>query len=255
MFHYPKIRLFVEAPLHKGSAVMLEDRQAHYLRDVMRLKQGDAVTLFNGQDGEWRASLSGIGKKNISLHVEDIIRPQQATPDLWLCFAPLKQGRVDYMVEKATELGVSLLQPVMTKHTVVTRVNEDRLRAHAVEAAEQSERLTVPVWREPVTLPKLLGSWPKDRALLYGDETGGGVVLRELLPTLSKGAMLAVLTGPEGGFAPDELSLLRGFAHAKGVGLGPRVLRADTAALAALACVQAWAGDWHEQPAFRSGTR
>ncbi|HVI51056.1 MAG TPA: 16S rRNA (uracil(1498)-N(3))-methyltransferase [Candidatus Sulfotelmatobacter sp.] len=248
-----KLRLFTEAPLAAGSAVVLGPDQAHYLCNVMRAQQGAALALFNGRDGEWRATLAEAGKKKALLAIETQIRPQQSEPDLWLIFAPVKRARIDFIAEKATELGVSVLQPVFTKHTVMSRVNDDRLRAIAVEAAEQCERLSVPEVRDPLSLDALLADWPADRCLILLDEGGGGRPVAEALASLPPGPA-AVLVGPEGGFAKTELDALRTLSFAVPVGLGPRILRADTAVVAALSCFQAVCGDWRRPPRAKSST-
>ncbi len=240
-------RLFVEADLSPGAEVPMSEAQAHHLRHVMRRGEGAPLLLFNGRDGEWRATLALPGKKAAAAHIGEQTRPQQAEPDLWLCFAPIKRARIDLIAEKATELGASALQPMLTQHTAVERVNVERLQANAREAAEQTERLTVPIVRAPVELTKLLADWPKDRRLLMCDETGGGPPIAEVLSSLddvARAAPWAILVGPEGGFAAGELAAIRRVEHVTAVGLGPRILRADTAALAALAVWQALAGDW-----------
>jgi 16S rRNA (uracil1498-N3)-methyltransferase len=242
-------RLFTEADLSAGIDTELTEAQAHYLRHVMRRDEGAPVRLFNGRHGEWQATLALRGKKGAAARVAEQARPQAAEPDVWLCFAPVKRARIDYIAEKATELGVAVLQPVITQHTVVERVNVERLRANAVEAAEQTERLSVPEVREPVALMRLLGDWPGGRRLLMCDETGGGPPIAEVLGGLddaARAAPWAVVIGPEGGFAGAELTALRRMKDVTAVGLGPRVLRADTAALAALACWQALVGDWRK---------
>jgi 16S rRNA (uracil1498-N3)-methyltransferase len=242
-------RLFVEADLARGVEAPLSEAQAHYLRHVMRRGDGAPLLLFNGRDGEWQATLALRGKKAAVAAVGERTREQAAEPDLWLCFAPIKRARIDTIAEKATELGVALLQPVLTQHTAVERVNVERLRANAIEAAEQTERLTVPDIRPPVALAKLLADWPADRRLLMADETGGGLPIAEALAALdeqARAAPWAILIGPEGGFAADELAAVRRMKNVTAVGLGPRILRADTAALAALACWQALAGDWRQ---------
>ena len=240
-------RLFVEAGLGAGVEAPLDEAQAHYLRNVMRRADGAPLSLFNGRDGEWAATLSLRGKKAAVVVVGERTRAQAAEPDLWLCFAPVKRARIDYIAEKATELGVSVLQPIVTQHTAVERVNVERLRANAIEAAEQTERLTVPDVRAPVELARLLADWPAGRRLLMCDETGGGPPIAEVLSALdasARAAPWAIVVGPEGGFAPAELAALRRIKDVAAVGLGPRILRADTAALAALACWQALVGDW-----------
>jgi 16S rRNA (uracil1498-N3)-methyltransferase len=181
--------------------------------------------------------------------VSECTREQAPEPDLWLCFAPIKRARIDFVAEKATELGVAVLQPVLTEHTAVERVNVERLQANAIEAAEQTERLTVPEVRAPLALAKLLGAWRAERRLLICDETGGGPPIADVLATLDEAARAApwgIVIGPEGGFSAGELGLLRRMKDVVSVGLGPRILRADTAALAALACWQALVGDWRK---------
>jgi len=241
----PAIRLYVGDTLAAGRAVTLDRTQAHYLRNVMRAKAGDALLLFNGRDGEWRATVGALGKTGGEAHPEAQTRPQRASADLWLLFAPLKSGRIEFLVEKATELGVSVLAPVLTERTVVRRVNTDRLRAHAIEAAEQSSRLDVPQLRDAVPLFEGLAGWPEGRPLFLCDETGRGAPIARAVPD-RRNRPGAVLIGPEGGFAPAELDALAKLAFVTRVGLGHRILRAETAALAALACWQALAGDWQE---------
>jgi len=240
-------RLFVEGDLAAGAEAALDEAQAHYLRHVMRRGEGAPLKLFNGRDGEWTATLGLRGKKAAVALVGARTREQAAEPDLWLCFAPVKRARIDYIAEKATELGVAVLQPVTTQHTVVERVNVERLRANAVEAAEQTERLSVPEVRTPVDLASLLAGWPAGRRLLMCDETGAGPPIAEVLAVLddaARAAPWAIVVGPEGGFAEAELAVLRRIKDVTAVGLGPRILRADTAALAALAVWQALVGDW-----------
>jgi 16S rRNA (uracil1498-N3)-methyltransferase len=240
-------RLFVESDLAAGSEAPLNKAQIHYLRHVMRRPDGAPLLVFNGRHGEWRAALESHGKKAAVARLGERTREQVAEPDVWLCFAPVKRARIDYIAEKATELGASALQPVVTHHTNVERVNVERLRANAIEAAEQTERLTVPEVRAPMDLARLLADWPKGRRLLMCDETGGGPPIAEMLSGLDASARVAswaIVVGPEGGFAPAELAALRRIKDVTAVGLGPRILRADTAALAALACWQALVGDW-----------
>ncbi len=251
---YPKVRLFVESHLEKGASVVREDDAAHYITRVMRMKEGERVALFNGRHGEWAASVHDVRKHAVELRVEEQLRDYLAPADIWLCFAPIKFGRIDYLIQKATELGASVLQPVMTQFTQSERVNEQRLRANAIEAAEQCERVEVPELKAPLGLRDLLATWPKDRILLFADESGRGRALACVLPEL-KDKPLGVLIGPEGGFSPDERTLLYRIAHVVGVGLGPRILRADTAAIALLAAIQSSIGDWNIAPHFqREGT-
>jgi 16S rRNA (uracil1498-N3)-methyltransferase len=243
----PAIRLYVGDPLVPGGAAALDRAQAHYLRNVMRAKAGDALLLFNGRDGEWRAELGELGKNGGTARAVAQTRPQHAAADLWLLFAPIKSGRIEFLVEKATELGVAVLAPVLTQRTVVRKVNTARLRAHAIEAAEQSGRLDVPALREAAPLEASLADWPAERPLFVCDETGAGLPIARVVPDrrIRPGA---VLIGPEGGFAPAELDALAKLPFVTRVGLGPRILRAETAALAALACWQALAGDWNDGP-------
>ncbi len=246
----PKTRLYVEEPLAEGQAVGLAAAQAHYLGTVLRLGRGDAVALFNGRDGEWRAAIDGIGRGWCSLAVAERTRAQSAAPDLWLCFAPVKRARIDFVASKATELGVARLCPVLTRHTAVERVNTERLRANAIEAAEQCGRLDVPEVAAPVALDALLADWPESRRLMVCDETGRAPAIDAALAPFAGAppGPWAVLTGPEGGFAAAELDALAKRPFVIPVGLGPRILRADTAAVAALACWQARLGDWRSRP-------
>ena len=239
-----KVRLHVEAPLGQGARVVPDAGQSHYLLHVMRAKVGDAVTLFNGRDGEWRARVAEISKRSCVLACEAQIAPQSETPDIWLVFAPIKKTPADYVVQKATELGVRALQPVFTRRTIVTRINAERMRANAIEAAEQSGRLTVPEIREGVTLDKLLKTWPHERRLIFCDEAGEAPAIVDALKAAPAGPW-AILTGPEGGFDPAERESIRSQPFVVPVSLGTRILRADTAALAALSVWQALAGDWH----------
>ncbi|MBI1329621.1 MAG: 16S rRNA (uracil(1498)-N(3))-methyltransferase [Alphaproteobacteria bacterium] len=238
-----KVRLYVEAPLGAGMRVVPDAGQAHYLLHVMRAKAGDAVSLFNGRDGEWRARIADLIKKSCALVCEAQSEPQSSVPDLWLLFAPIKKTPADYVVQKATELGVSVLQPVFTRRTIVTRVNLDRMQANAIEAAEQSGRLTVPEIREPRDLPKLLRDWPSGRRILFCDEAGDARPIADALHG-ARGGAWAILTGPEGGFDPAERDMIRALPSVMPVTLGGRILRADTAALASLAVWQALTGDW-----------
>lgn len=237
----PKIRLFVDSSLAAGASVAATEAQAHYLLHVMRRAPSDPVALFNGRDGEWRAAVQMPSKRHVVFEVEAQLRPQASAPDLWLAFAPVK--RIDTVVEKATELGVSALLPVMTRRTDVSRINFDRMRATAVEAAEQCERLTVPVIQPAQDFDTFLAQWPAARRLFYLDETGAGAPIARVLDA-DVTESCAFLVGPEGGFTQSELDALAQLPSARGVSLGPRILRAETAALAALACWQALSGDW-----------
>lgn len=241
-----KIRLFVEAPLAAGAELALSREQAHYLFSVMRLGPGARVALFNGRDGEWLAEVAEAGRRGGTLACREALRAQGAPPDLWLAFAPVKKARTDFIVEKATELGCRRIVPVLTRHTQAERVKTGRLRAHAVEAAEQSGRLSVPEVAEPASLTAFLDALEEatpERRLMFCDETGAG---RPALAALSGTAAdrWAVLVGPEGGFDASERARLAAHPGAVAVSLGARVLRADTAAVAALALWQAAQGDW-----------
>lgn len=230
-------RLFVDAPLDEGAEVTLDSAQAHYLTGVLRLGAGARVKLFDDRSGEWLAEIGEAGRRRTTLRVSARLRERESVPDLWLLFAPIKRGRIDWLVEKATELGVARLVPVITRHTMVERVNLERLRAHAVEAAEQCDRTALPELAKPEKLDSLLRAWPRERTLFFADETGG----RPLAP--SPGAA-AILVGPEGGFSDEERAAIRTLPQARPVSLGPRILRSDTAALTAVALWMAQAGDW-----------
>jgi 16S rRNA (uracil1498-N3)-methyltransferase len=238
-----KVRLYLEVALGDGMRVEPGAGQAHYLLHVMRAKAGEYVSLFNGRDGEWLARIDTVTKRSCVLICEKQTERQNEVPDIWLCFAPIKKTPADYVVQKATELGVRALQPVLTHRTIVARINEERMRANAVEAAEQSGRLSVPEIRTAVTLGKLLTNWPKERRLIFCDEAGQAPPIAEALKTVTH-TQWAVLTGPEGGFDAAEREKIRAQPFVMPVSLGTRILRADTAALAALAVWQAVAGDW-----------
>jgi 16S rRNA (uracil1498-N3)-methyltransferase len=242
---YPggKVRLYVEAALGDGLSVTPDDSQAHYLLHVMRAKAGDAIRLFNGRDGEWLATISEVSKRGCSLLCRQKLMAQTQVPDVWLVFAPIKKTPADYVVQKATELGVRRLQPVFTRRTIVTRVNRDRMRTNAMEAAEQSGRLDVPDVGEPQSLNALLAGWPHDRAIVFCDEAGAAPPIAAALRDVPSGPA-AILTGPEGGFDPAEREAVRARSNVFPVSLGSRILRADTAALAALAVWQSVKGDW-----------
>lgn len=236
-------RLYVTADLGTGVAVTLDEGQAHYLLHVLRAKIGNLVSLFNGRDGEWLAEITEGGKRGVTATCRQQIDAQRGTPDIWLAFAPVKKTPSDYLVQKAAELGVSVLQPVFTRRTIVARINEERMTANAVEAAEQSGRLTVPEIRKGIGFDKLLASWPQERRLLFCDEGGDAKTMTQAARE-SRGGPCGILTGPEGGFDPAERAALRALPFVVPVTLGPRILRADTAALAALAIWQAVAGDF-----------
>ncbi|HKY18729.1 MAG TPA: 16S rRNA (uracil(1498)-N(3))-methyltransferase [Rhizomicrobium sp.] len=279
-----KTRLYVAGDLSAGMAILLDEGQAHYLLHVLRAKTGNRLLLFNGRDGEWLAEMTAASKRGVTVTGLKQTKAQVEGPDIWLAFAPVKKTPADYLVQKAAELGVSLLQPVFTRRTIVSRINQERMAANAIEAAEQSGRLSVPQIREGLSLDKLLISWPNERRLFFCDEGGDARPLVEVLldfpPPLAGGGAersdagegagaiplpqsvlasltpiapsrkgrgdisAAILTGPEGGFDPVERAQLRALPFVTPVTLGPRILRADTAALAALAVWQSIAGDW-----------
>jgi 16S rRNA (uracil1498-N3)-methyltransferase len=244
-------RLYVDAPLAAGAAIALDTARGHYLRNVLRREKGASVLLFNGRDGEWLAEIETLAKSGARLSVQRQTVAQRLGPDLWLVFAPLKRERIDILAEKATELGCRRLQPIFTQHTAVSRVNVERLAVHVMEAAEQTERLDLPEVAEPRQLSELLESWPADRRIILCAEAGAAAPIAEALAGLPRDIPYAVMTGPEGGFASSELDHLRKLPFVTPVGLGPRVLRADTAAIAALACWQALLGDGRERPPAR----
>ena len=250
-------RIYVDSALAGGGEVPLDRDQANYLVNVLRLTQGDNVLLFNGRDGEWQAALSGTGKRSLSATVGELKREQPEPNDLHFLFAPLKHARLDYLVQKAVEMGVSRIQPVMTKHTQVARLNLDRMRANVVEAAQQCGVLSVPEVSEPVAFKTIAGSIDAGRMLVFCDEDAEVqdpvVALAKARPTgtallpaanARQALALAVLIGPEGGFSEDERETLKKRPNVVRIALGPRILRADTAAVAALTLVQTVLGDW-----------
>jgi 16S rRNA (uracil1498-N3)-methyltransferase len=236
-------RIYVKSGLDARAAIALSKDQAHYLGNVLRLKPGDNVHLFNGRDGEWCAELTVIGRKGAEIRLTHQTRDQEDGPDLHYLFAPLKRARLDYMAQKATELGASMLRPVITRHTVAERVKTDRLLANAIEAAEQCGILRVPEVSEPEKLSKIIDAWDERRLLIFADEVAPHASPIEALRT--RGASpLAVLIGPEGGFDREERAALLAKPFVLPISLGPRLMRADTAAVAALALVNAALGDW-----------
>lgn len=232
-------RLYVEAQLAEGADLPLSGPQAHYLISVMRLKPGAPVRLFDDRSGEWLAEAVSIARRDLVLRITAHLGPREAVPDFWLCAAPIKRGRIDLVAEKATELGVARLIPVATRRAVVDKLNADRLRAHMIEAAEQCERTALPLLDPLTPLAKLIERWPAGRTLYFADEEGGAP-----FPAAIRPGPAAILIGPEGGFDPAEREMIRALPDAVPVSLGPRILRAETAAIAATAVWMADAGDW-----------
>lgn len=236
-------RLFVRADLGAGAEIEAERGQANYLLNVLRMQAGDPILVFNGRDGEWRAEIAPAGRKGCLLRVGERTRAQTLASDLHYLFAPLKQARLDYMVQKAVEMGASTLRPVITRHTQVSRVNLDRMEANAIEAAEQCGILALPQIEAPTRLADVLAAWDPARRLVFCDEAAPVASPAETLARVTPGPV-ALLIGPEGGFSEEERTSLRRQAYVTALSLGPRILRADTAAVAALALVQAFIGDW-----------
>lgn len=232
-------RLFVDRPIAANATLVLDGAPANYLGAVLRLKPGAQVKLFDDVTGEWLAEITEAGKRSVTLRIVRQLRPREAVPDLWLVTAPIKKGRIDWLVEKACELGVDRVVPVITRRTIIDKPNIDRLRAHLIEAAEQCGRSALPELVDPIKLEALLRDWPTERALIFADETGGRPLLEAVRP-----GPAAILIGPEGGFTDEERAAILALPQAIGVTLGPRILRADTAAAAAIALWMAAAGDW-----------
>ncbi len=234
-------RLFVDVRLESGLSLPISGGQAHYLLSVMRMREGKVIKLCDNQTGEWLGTISMVGKRDLIVSVEGQLRSKEEVPDLWLLVAPIKKARIDFMIEKATELGVAVVKPVLTQRTVVDRLNLDRLRAHMVEAAEQCGRTALPVLEEPTKLAKILADWPDERALYFADEQGGAPFAQ--ITKHHKGPA-AILIGPEGGFSDEEREAILAIPQAVGVSLGPRILRAETASLAAISIWMSAQGDW-----------
>ena len=237
-------RLHVAMNLREGAVLALPREQGHYLAHVLRLAAGDVVCLFNGNDGEWLAYITTVGKKSVEIRVEKKRSDVQLPPDIDYVFAPLKHARLDYMVQKATELGARRLRPVITARTIAERVNLDRMKANAIEASEQCNLVFVPEVMEPLAFGKLLANWDESRALIFCDEAAPQASAALALSRVKTPA--AVLVGPEGGFTPEEREQLRRLPFVTTISLGPRIMRADTVAIAALALVQAVLGDWRQ---------
>lgn len=241
--NYKLQRLHCDSPLAENLRVTTSAEQAHYLLRVLRMRDGDEILVFNGCDGEWRSTLRLDGRKKALLHPVRCERPQTQPPDLVFCFAPLKTGRLDYLVQKAVEMGAGTIQPVITHHTQTAKFGEKRLRANIIEAAEQCGVLSVPELKAALKFEAFLDTWDENRQLIFCDETCEDDNPVDRLNQAGKGT-IGLLIGPEGGFSDEERRRLRALPFATAISLGPRTLRADTAAVAALAVVQATIGDW-----------
>jgi 16S rRNA (uracil1498-N3)-methyltransferase len=237
-------RLFIDQPMLFSAELVLDKHQTNYLINVLRMREGCGLLVFNGRDGEWRAVIKSVSKKAASLTVTERLREQPPATDIWLCFSPVKNSRLDYMVQKAVEMGASRLIPVATSRTQVEVKNPDRLRANIIEAAEQCGVLAMPELADTIRLAKLPTLTGQDRVVIFCDEMAEVADPVEALKGMKKGAPVAVLIGPEGGFDPDERRMIMGWPGSVAIALGPRILRADTAAVAALAAVQLAVGDW-----------
>ncbi|MCP4394045.1 MAG: 16S rRNA (uracil(1498)-N(3))-methyltransferase [Alphaproteobacteria bacterium] len=258
----PRFRIYITSDLKLNSPVILPDEnvhynQVHYLKNVMRANEGEILRLFNGKDGEWLGEIKNLTKKACIIELLEQSKPQENEPDLWLLFAPIKKTKIDMIAEKATELGVSCLQPVITQNTSHNKVKMDKFIAHTIEASEQCERLSVPIVHPPETLKDVVESWDNNRTLYFMDESGEGnsaidVFSKDKTKNETTSPKAAILTGPEGGFSIEEFDFLKSLPFAKAVGLGPRILKAETAVCAALSCWQACCGDWQRQPAFKA---
>lgn len=237
-------RLFVTTPLIPGQNVIPSDEQAHYLLHVLRLKPGNSLRLFNGQNGEWLGTIAAVSKRSVEISLKEQIRPQAQEPDVRLYCAPIKKAHFEYTIEKATELGVADLCPVATTRTQIREVNTERCRMIAIEAAEQSERLNIPSIHKAVSLKKCVEEWPSGYIPFICAERGDAIAIHDAFSNLPPLQKAAFCVGPEGGFTAEEFDMLRTLPHARFIRLGPRILRADTAVLAALSCWQALCGDW-----------
>lgn len=246
-----KIRIFLEETLREGAVIQANDADRHYLQHVMRVSHGDRVKVFNAKDGEWVATVQIEGKRALSFRIIELLRVADEAPDIWLCFAPIKQTPLHYIIQKGTELGVSAFYPVVTRHTVVKQIALEKLGRIAKEAAEQCGRLSVPAIYPEVPLGTFLTQWDPARVLVYCNESGEGTPLVEaLLRSHKPPSCSGLLVGPEGGFSKEEHTQIMQLQSGVAVGLGPRILRADTAALAALACMQMVWGDGKKAPQF-----
>lgn len=237
----PKTRLYCDAELKPGTIILIEQNQGHYLVNVLRVKMGEYISVFNGAQGEWAAEITKVGKGKAVITVRENVANQTFEQDLWYLFAPIKKARIDYMMQKATELGVNLIRPVITSRTNLERLKPEKLYANVIEAAEQCGRMSVPEIADQIPLKNLLDGWPEDRVIIFCDEAGEAVSIKDIKVKSEK---WAILIGPEGGFTPDEREIIRDHKNTVAVTLGPRILRADTAAVAALSLWQSNFGDW-----------
>ncbi len=240
---HASVRLYADSPVAAGAVVACTAQQANYLGNVMRLRAGHFLLIFNGRDGEWLAEITAMKRSDCSLTAREQVRPQSGGPDIHYLFAPLKKARLDYMVQKATEMGAAVLRPVMTRRTNAERVNVERMRANAIEAAEQCGLLWIPEIREPEKLGAVLKDWPPQRALIFADEAAAIASPLDALSAIPQGPA-ALLVGPEGGFDQEEREALLRLPFVHPISLGPRVMRADTAAVAGLTLLNAVLGDW-----------
>jgi len=240
--NYTLTRLYVDEALAEGESLLLPKEQAHYLCTVLRKREGDWLRIFNGHNGEWRAEISSISKKTADVIIRDQLREPKACPDIILCFAPVRKHRTTFIMEKATELGVGTLQPVLTARTQFPKLNIEKARLQVIEAAEQTERLDIPKINAPQKLETLLEGWGVERPIIFADEAGDALPAMQALKSFPEPS--AILIGPEGGFTPQERDVLREQSFVTPVSLGPRILRADTAALSLLTLWQAVQGDW-----------
>lgn len=240
----PRTRLYIKQDFSPGVVHLVDGSQGHYLVNVLRIKLGEYISLFNGREGEWLAEITKIGKGKAMITLREKLADQTSVPDLWYLFAPVKKARLDYMMQKATELGVSLIRPILTKHTNLERLKRDKLIANLIEAAEQCGRMSVPELDEMISLEELLKKWPEDRTLIFCDEAGEAKQLKDIERSADK---WAILIGPEGGFSEEERTMIRNHKNTEAVTLGPRILRADTAAVAALTLWQSYLGDWQDE--------
>ncbi|MBT6134253.1 MAG: 16S rRNA (uracil(1498)-N(3))-methyltransferase [Kordiimonadaceae bacterium] len=237
----PKTRLYTSQELKVGLVCLVDGNQGHHLVNVTRTKMGDYVNLFNGRAGEWLGEITKIGKGKAKITVREKTNEQTFEQDIWYLFAPIKKARVDYVVQKATELGVSRISPVITSRTNLDRIKRDKMVANCIDAAEQCGRMTIPEVDVMISLDEKLNNWPKDRAIIFCDEVEDVNLIQNLKPTFKK---WAILIGPEGGFSPEERKMLKDHKNTTSISLGSRILRADTAAVAALSLWQSYFGCW-----------